>query len=73
MLRREVLTLIGGTVAAWPFVAGAQQKAMPVIGYLSPGSPESDVFRLAGFTVGDRARTIDYRNWRPIWFVVRWA
>jgi putative ABC transport system substrate-binding protein len=52
MLRREVLTLIGGTVAAWSLAAGAQQKAMPVIGYLSPGSPESDVFRLTGFRQG---------------------
>ena len=49
--RRELATLIGGA-AVWPLVAGARQAAIPVIGYLSIGSPESDVVRLTGIRQG---------------------
>jgi putative ABC transport system substrate-binding protein len=67
--RREFIPLIGGA-AAWPLAVRAQQPAIPVVGFLSPGSQESDAPRLTAFWRGlndtgyveGRNVTMEYRG-----------
>jgi ABC-type uncharacterized transport system substrate-binding protein len=52
MRRREFITLLGGAAAVCPLAAGAQQPTIPVIGYLSHGSPEQTAALVAAFRKG---------------------
>src|SRR5215813_680504 len=68
MKRGAFISLIGGA-AAWPLAAHAQQVAMPVIGFLSGGSPTGYRSGVVGFRTGlnetgsveGRNLAIDYR------------
>jgi len=67
MRRREFIAGLG-SAAAWPLAAGAQQRALPVIGYLAPiapGANEIEAFRQAlkegGIVEGQNAE-IEYRT-----------
>jgi putative ABC transport system substrate-binding protein len=51
--RRGVIGLVGG-VAAWPMAAGAQQPAMPVVGFLHLASAEPNANFVVGFRQGLR-------------------
>jgi putative ABC transport system substrate-binding protein len=51
MRRREFVAGVGSS-AAWPLLARAQQPAMPVVGYLYAGKPETDPRLVAAFRKG---------------------
>ena len=54
--RRDVIALLGGAGAVTsglrPHAARAQQPAMPVVGFLDPGAPESSASFVAAFRRG---------------------
>ena len=52
MRRRDLIALLGSAAVAWPVGARAEQPAIPVIGFLSSGSPNAYAGRVAGFRKG---------------------
>jgi ABC-type uncharacterized transport system substrate-binding protein len=66
--RRDLIAALGGA-AAWPPVVRAQQRAMPVVGWLSTRNSETDAYVLPAFRRGlnkqgyveGRNVTIEYR------------
>jgi putative ABC transport system substrate-binding protein len=73
MKRRDLLILLGGVVIAWPDAARAQQQPMPVIGWLSSGSPASDSIpgRLPAFWRG--LNESGYAEGQNVAIEYRWA
>jgi putative tryptophan/tyrosine transport system substrate-binding protein len=72
MRRRDIPALIASAAAVWPLVASAQQP-MPVIGWLSVRSPETENIpgRLGAFRRGlDEAGYVEGRN---VAIEYRWA
>jgi putative ABC transport system substrate-binding protein len=52
MQRRDLVSLLGGSLATWPVAARAQQKATPLIGFLGSGVRSTSASNLAGFRQG---------------------
>jgi putative tryptophan/tyrosine transport system substrate-binding protein len=70
MKRRELMLLLVGALTA-PHAVGAQQKAMPVIGFLSSTSPEAYASRVAAFRRGLGAA--GYVEGQNVAIEYRWA
>jgi putative tryptophan/tyrosine transport system substrate-binding protein len=68
--RREFIATLGSAVA-WPLGVRAQQPSMPVIGYLGPGSAESDAFRATAFRQG--LKESGYVDGQNVRIDYRWA
>jgi ABC-type uncharacterized transport system substrate-binding protein len=72
MRRREFITLLGGTAAAWPQVAGGQQQpAIPVVGFLGSTSPAPYAYIVAAVRQGlNETGFVEGRN---VAIEYRWA
>ena len=50
--RRQFLTLLSGTAAAWPLAARAEQPTLPIVGYVHADSPQTVLGLLGAFREG---------------------
>jgi putative ABC transport system substrate-binding protein len=67
--RRDVLTFLGSSLAAWPLAARAEGDS-PVIGFLNSASPDPTLQRVAAFRKGLSEMGFERQN-APVEF--RWA
>jgi len=71
MRRRDFIAGVAGSTAAWPFVAHAQQPAMPVVGFLNLASLDANAERLRAFHRG--LKDTGYVEGENVTILYRWA
>jgi putative ABC transport system substrate-binding protein len=69
MRRRDFITLLGGTAAGWPVAARAQQRALPVVGFLGLNSATSKIVQAVRQGLSESGHT----DGRAFAFEFRWA
>jgi putative ABC transport system substrate-binding protein len=70
--RRDFIALIGGSAAAWPLAAGAQQSGkLPTIGFLGAATPSAWSQWTAAFV--QRLRELGWVDGRTVTIEYRWA
>ncbi len=71
MRRREFIALFGGAAASWPLAVYAQQRPMPVIGFVNAASPGPLRQQIAAFREG--LKNSDYVEGQNVAVEYRWA
>ena len=71
MRRRDFIRSVAGSASLWPFVARAQQPAIPIVGYLGAETPERSGIRVSAFHQG--LSETGYDEGRNVAVEWRWA
>jgi putative ABC transport system substrate-binding protein len=71
MRRRDFIKVIASSAAAWPLAARAQQKAIPVVGFINSASPKPYAPNVEGFLQG--LKDAGYIEGRNVSIEYRWA
>jgi putative tryptophan/tyrosine transport system substrate-binding protein len=71
MRRRDFIKAMAAVTTTWPHMARAQQRALPVLGFLNSGAPESFAPMLSAFL--DGLKEAGYVDGQNVVIEYRWA
>ena len=71
MRRRDFIKIVAGSATAWPFPVSSQQRAVPIIGFLSSGTSDAYANYVTAFRRG--LGETDHVEGRNVAIEYRWA